>query len=85
MAEIVYILCALTSLVCAWLLFSGYRKTRNRFLFWSCACFVCFAATNILLFIDLVMIPTKDLSILRNAINLAGLLMLLYGMIWDTI
>ena len=85
MAEVVYILCAATSLGCALMLLRGYRKLRTPLLFWSSACFVCFALTNILLFADMVLVPDVDLSLLRNSITLAGLLMLIYGMIWDTV
>jgi len=85
MAETVYLLCAATSLGCAFALLRGYRKMRTRLLFWSCACFLCFAATNVLLFIDLVLVPGVDFGNLRNTFTLAGLLMLLYGMIWDTV
>lgn len=85
MPEVVYILCALTSLLCAVLLYRHFRKTRTRLLFWSCACFVCFTANNILLFFDLVIFPTSmDFSLSRNIINLSGILMLLYGLVWDT-
>jgi hypothetical protein len=83
MAEAVYILCALTSLLCAVMLLRGYRKTRARLLFWSCACFGCFALTNILLFIDLGIVEHLDLSALRNSITLVGVAMLLFGMIWE--
>lgn len=85
MAELVYILCAATSLGCAFMLLRGYRKTPTKLLFWSCACFMSFALTNVLLFVDLVLIPEVDMGLLRNSITLLGLLMLLYGMIWDTV
>jgi Family of unknown function (DUF5985) len=85
MAEVVYFLCGVTSFCCAFMLLRGYRRTRSRLLFWSCACFLCFALTNILLFVDLVLVPDVDLLLLRNSITLLGLLMLLYGMIWDTV
>jgi hypothetical protein len=86
MAELVYVLCALTSLGCAILLLRGCRRHRTRLLFWSCACFFVLALSNILLFIDLVVLPlTVDLQLARNVITLAGLAMLLYGMIWDTV
>lgn len=85
MAETVYILCALTSLLCAGMLFRSYRKTRLPLLFWSCACFACFAGTNILLFVDMALVRDVDLSLIRHSIMLSGLLMLLYGMIWDTV
>jgi Family of unknown function (DUF5985) len=84
MALTVYILCGLTSLICAFLLFRQYCRTRGGLLFWSTLCFVCLALTNVLLFIDLVMLPQIDLSVLRSGLTLAGMLMLLYGLIRET-
>jgi hypothetical protein len=81
MAETVYILCALTGMLCAVLLFRGFRATRTPLLFWSTCCFVCLTATNILLFVDLVLLPNVDLSVPRGGLTLAGLLMLLFGLI----
>ncbi|HEY1922149.1 MAG TPA: DUF5985 family protein [Tepidisphaeraceae bacterium] len=83
MAEIVYILCGLTSIACAVLLWRGYRRTRARFLLWSSLCFIGLAANNILLFVDLVLLPNVDLLMLRTVIALSGLVVLLYGLIWD--
>jgi hypothetical protein len=85
MAELVYFLCALASLICAALLLRKYKQTRVRLLFWSSACFICFALNSVLLFVDLVIFPTTlDLSIPRNITSLLGLVLLLYGMIYDT-
>ncbi|HYG34461.1 MAG TPA: DUF5985 family protein [Clostridia bacterium] len=84
MAAAVYLLCVLTSLACAVLLFRQYRLTRGGLLFWSTWCFVCFALTNALLFVDLIVFPQIDLSVLRSSLNLAGMMMLLYGMIRQT-
>lgn len=84
MAQIVYILCALTSLFCAVLLFRQYRFSRSRLLFWSAFCFVCFTLTNILLFLDLIIFPERDFSALRSGTALLGVVMLLYGLIWET-
>jgi len=84
MAQTVYVLCGLTSLVCAFLLFRQYCRTRGALLFWSTLCFICLAATNVLLFIDLVILPNIDFSLVRNALTLAGLLMLLYGLIRES-
>ncbi|MGH7330610.1 MAG: DUF5985 family protein [Polyangiaceae bacterium] len=39
---------------------------------------------NILLFIDLVVVPTVDLSVLRNTVALVAMLVLLYGLIWES-
>jgi hypothetical protein len=82
-AEAVYILCMLASLACAAMLFRGYRQSRVRFLLWGSLCFVGFMLNNLLLFVDLVMVPDRDLSLWRNAVALAGLLLLVYGLVWD--
>ncbi len=84
MAEGVYALCAVTSAVCALLLLRGYRRSRLRLLFWAGLCFVGFALNNILLFIDLIVFPTQvDLSVWRTVPALIGVLLLLYGLIWE--
>lgn len=84
MAEWVYALCAVTSVVCAVLLLRGYRQSRLRLLFWAGLCFVGFTLNNILLFIDLIVFPTQiDLSVWRTVPALIGVLLLLYGLIWE--
>jgi hypothetical protein len=83
MAAFVYILCALTSVLCAALLLRASHRSPSRLLFWSGYSFICLAAANILLFVDLVMVPNHDLLILRNVITLLGIVMLLYGLIWE--
>ena len=84
MGEVVYILCGLTSIGCAVLLLRQYFASRTNLLFWSAGCFICFAITNVLLFIDLVILPNVDLSLLRNAITLIGVVMLLFALILET-
>ena len=79
--QLVYVLCAITSLGCTWLLIARYRKTRIPLLFWSAAAFFAFTITNILLYLDLVVVPELDLSIVRNSITFTGALVLLYGLI----
>jgi hypothetical protein len=83
MATLVYVLCALTSIICAVLLIRAYRHSRVRFLLWSALCFVFFALNNILLFIDLSVLPNVDLSLLRGLPILVGLGLLLWGFIMD--
>ena len=83
MASVVYALCALTSLACAVLLFRAYRRSSARLLFWSGLCFVGLALNNILLFIDLIVLPTTvDLSLYRDITAVAGIMVLLFGLIW---
>ena len=84
MSGAVYLLCAITSCLCAVLLFRGYMKTRVRLLFWSCLCFVGLAIDNALLYVDVVIVPGVDLSIWRRMPALAALMLLNYGLIWDS-
>ena len=78
---LVYILCALTSFGCTVLLIMRYRKTRVDLLFWSAVAFLAFTVTNVLLFVDLVVLPEVDLSTMRNGFTFTGVLVLLYGLI----
>jgi hypothetical protein len=92
MAEAVYVLCALTSVACAWLLLRAYVANRHRVLLLSGWCFVGLAVNNLLLFVDLVIypnatilvVPGLDLAILRSLVALAAVTTLLVGLIWDT-
>ncbi len=83
-AIIVYILCALTSGSCAVLLLRGYRKSRARLLFWSGLCFAGLALNNILLVVDVRVVPTIDLSFWRTVPALIGVWLLVYGLVWET-
>jgi hypothetical protein len=84
MAAAVYVLCALTSLACAVLLLRGWQSRGVRLLLWSGLGFVGFAVANIFLVLDAVMMPEVDLSLGRSLPVLAGLLVLIYGLIWDS-
>jgi hypothetical protein len=79
----VYLLCAATALACAALLMRGYRRSRTRLLLWCGLCFLAMAGENVALFMDLVLFPTLDLSALRRAAALAGVLLLMYGLVWE--
>jgi hypothetical protein len=84
MAAFVYLLCAVTSVICATLLLRNARRSPTRLLFWSGAAFICFALGNIFLFVDLVLVPETDLVLLRQLFTLGGVVLLLYGLIWET-
>ena len=83
MATVVYALCALTSLACAVLLLRGYASSRVRLLLWSGLCFAGLALNNILLFVDLRVVPEVDLSVWRSIPAVIGVALLLYGLVWD--
>ncbi|HET9398303.1 MAG TPA: DUF5985 family protein [Sphingomicrobium sp.] len=79
----VYVLCFLTSSACAWLLGRSYLKTRTRLLLWSSVCFLLLAGNNLLLVLDLLVIPDVNLRIGRLLLSLAAVSVLLFGFIWD--
>jgi hypothetical protein len=84
MATVVYALCALTSVICAVLLVRGYASTGARLLLWGGLCFVGLAINNVLLFVDLGLVPAVDLAVWRSLPALAGLSLLIYGLVWET-
>ncbi|HEX2188863.1 MAG TPA: DUF5985 family protein [Longimicrobiaceae bacterium] len=84
MATIVYALCGLTSIVCAVLLLRGFASSGARLLLWAGLCFVGLAVNNVLLFVDLSVVPDMDLSAWRSFPALAGLALLIYGLVWET-
>ena len=80
---IVYILCFLTSGACAWLLGRSYRSTRTPLLLWSSVCFGFLAANNLILVIDLLLIPGLDLRLARLLLALAAVVSLIWGFVWQ--
>lgn len=83
MAEAVYLLCAATSVAAALLLLRAWSASRTRLLLWSSLCFVGLAVNNILLFLDLEVITT-DLGLWRNLSATAAIVILLFGLVWET-
>jgi hypothetical protein len=81
-AATVYVLAALVAMLCAVLLFIGWRRTKLEFLFWSGLCFAGLTISNILLVVDVVVVPDVDLFLWRNLAALASMAVLLYGLIW---
>lgn len=84
MATAIYVLCALTSATCAALLLRGYSQSRARLLFWSGLCFVGLALNNVLLIVDVNILPDVDLELWRTVPALAGIALLVYGLVWET-
>jgi hypothetical protein len=81
---VLFLLAALTSLGCMWLLLRAYARNHVRLLFWTGLCFVFLSVNNVVLFIDTIVLPTQvDLRIERLAAALAGIACLLYAFIWE--
>jgi hypothetical protein len=83
MVTAIYVLCVLTSLACAILLLRAYLSARVRLLLWCGLCFVGLALNNLLLLVD-VEVASVDLSVWRTLPALAGVGLLIYGLIWNS-
>jgi hypothetical protein len=84
MTGIVYLLCAATCLLCAVMLFRGYARTRVRLLFWSGLCFSGLVLDNVMLYVDLVVVPDISLTIWRKVPGLISLALLVFGLVWES-
>lgn len=84
MASLVYALGFVVTFVCALLLFRAYVRVRRRLLFWSGLCFAGLTLSNALLVIDLVFVPDANLYVWRLAAAAAAMLVLLFGLVWES-
>jgi Family of unknown function (DUF5985) len=80
----VYILGMLTSAACSVLLWRGYKRGEKKLLLWSSLCFAGLAISNLLVFVDLILVPEWDLYLYRLAATAVALALLLYGLIWES-
>jgi hypothetical protein len=81
---IAYGLSFFTALACAVLLSRAYRSSRAPLIFWSALCFWGLSLTNALVFVDLVLVPERDLYPLRLGAGLSSIAVLLFGMVWES-
>jgi hypothetical protein len=85
MAVAVYILGALSTLICAVLLLRRYQQSRAKLLLWSGLCFALLTVSNTMVFVDLALLPTQvDLYLPRLVTAALGMSLLLYGLIWES-
>jgi hypothetical protein len=82
-ATLVYVLCAVTSVLCTALLWRGYQKSRVRMLLWSAWGFVGLALNNVMLAADQVFALHIPLWA-RSMVALIGILVLVYGLIRES-
>lgn len=80
----VFLLCAATCLLCAVMLFRGYKRSRVRLLFWSGLCFAGLMIDNLMLYADLHVFPEVQLVIWRKLPGLIATVLLLFGLIWES-
>jgi|SwirhisoilCB2_FD_contig_31_10598664_length_660_multi_3_in_0_out_0_2 hypothetical protein len=83
LAEAVYVVGALVTLLCGVLLMRGYARVRRRLLLWSALCFLGLSLSNTLVFLDLVIFPQLDLYRWRLITAAIAMGLLLYGLIWE--
>ena len=80
---LVYVLCLVTSVVCAGLLVRAYRSSRTKLLLWSAFAFLLLAVNNIFLVMDVLVIHDFSLLWARHLSSLAAVGVLIYGFIWE--
>ena len=83
MAAFVYLMCTVTSAVCAILLLREYRRTASRVLLWCGLAFVGFTISNALVFTDFVLLPEWNLATVRAMSNWIATTVLVVALVWD--
>jgi hypothetical protein len=84
MVRVIYALCTLTSVTCAWLLLRSFRQNKYYLLFWSGLCFVGLSLNHLLLLVDKIIFPVEvDLLTWRLLMALVAISLLLYGLVWE--
>jgi hypothetical protein len=81
--NVVYLLCFLTSLSCCLLLIRSYRRNKSKVLLWTAACFVLLAIDNLLVVLDLILLPDVDLLLPRLLATLLAVSTLIIGFVWE--
>jgi fluoride ion exporter CrcB/FEX len=81
---IVNVLGTLVAGMCAFLLLRAYRKVKMRLLLWAGLCFVGLSASNAVVVTDLFIVPDLDLYRWRLAAAAIAMLLLVYGLIFES-
>jgi hypothetical protein len=84
MAGAIYLLGTLITLLCAVMLLRGYLRSRLRLLLWSAACFAGLTIANALVYVDLVVVPQRDLYVWRLGTAAAAMVVLVFGLVWES-
>lgn len=83
MIFVVFLLCALASLICTVLLWRAWRQTGALLLKRSAWCFAGLFLNNLLLIVDVRVVPEVDLAFIRMVPALVGVMILVYGLVWE--
>jgi len=83
MAAVAYGVGVLTSVFCAFLLIRSYLREKTPLLLWCSLCFAGLALNNVILFVDIFVVPEINLEIWRSITALSALLVMLFGLIWE--
>ena len=81
---VVNVLGTLVAGLCAVLLLRAYDRVRRRLLLWAGLCFAGLCASNGIVVADLFIVPDMDLYRTRLAIAAAAMLLLVYGLIFES-
>jgi Family of unknown function (DUF5985) len=84
MLAIVNVLGTVTVGLCAFLLLRAYTRVRQRLLLWSGLCFAGLAISNAVLFVDLSLVPDVSLYTVRLSVAALSMLLLLYGLVFES-
>jgi hypothetical protein len=83
-ASFVYILGTLITFLCGVLLLRAYMKVRLRLLLWSAVCFAGLTLANALVYVDLVVLPARDLYVWRLGVAALAMAVLVFGLVWES-
>jgi hypothetical protein len=83
MDGLIYTLCAVTAGLCAFFLLRGYLRTHMRLLLWSGMCFLLFGVSNLLNVVNHWWLTSADLMVQRLLVTLLGVMLLIYGLVWE--
>jgi hypothetical protein len=84
MEKLIYSLCTMTAMLCAWLLLRGYARSQVKLLLWSGLCFVGLAINNAMVILDRVALPDADLSTWRLATAFLSVMLLVIGLVFES-
>jgi len=60
-----------------------FVRNGARLLFWSAACFGLLAIVNLVVVLDMLVLPDIDFRLVRLGFSLAAISLLLFGFTWD--